>query len=84
MVKVLMNLPGEKQRPGGKGQGRLGRAGAPPAISKDVKIVADAETNSLIITGPREEYEAVEGGDQEARYSPAHGLSGGPDHGGFR
>lgn len=31
-----------------------------PAISKDVKIVADKETNALIVTGPREEYEAVE------------------------
>lgn len=61
MVKVLMNLPGDK---GGQASGDKGASAAPagaPAISKDIKIVADLETNSLIITGPREEYEAVEG-----------------------
>jgi general secretion pathway protein D len=62
MVKVLMNLPDDKS--GGKGgEGSGGKAtSAPstPAISRDIKIVADKETNALIITGPREEYEVVE------------------------
>jgi len=62
LVKVLMNLPDEKS--GGKStEASSGKAtGAPsaPAISKDIKIVADKETNALIITGPREEYEVVE------------------------
>lgn len=57
MVKVLMNLSGEK---GGEAGGSATPGAAPP-ISKDIRIVADVETNSLIITGPREEYEAVEG-----------------------
>jgi general secretion pathway protein D len=63
MVKVLMNLPDTKA----KSQGSTGKAtgggaapGGAPAISEAIKIVADVETNSLIITGPREEYEAVE------------------------
>jgi general secretion pathway protein D len=62
LVKVLMNLPDEKS--GSKNtEASSGKAtGAPsaPAISKEVKIVADKETNALIITGPREEYEVVE------------------------
>ncbi len=51
LVKVLTNLP-DKQ---GKVKGK-----APP-ISRDVKVMADAETNSLIITAPREEYQVLEG-----------------------
>lgn len=73
MVKVLMNLPNEKA--GGKNAegGTAGSApgstpgstpasapGGAPAISKEVKIVADTETNALILTGPLEEYEVVE------------------------
>ena len=59
LVKVLMNLPNDAA--GAKGAAAAG-AGTPsaPAISKEVKIVADTETNALIITGPREEYEVVE------------------------
>nr|WP_321465002.1 type II secretion system secretin GspD [uncultured Desulfobulbus sp.] len=61
LVKVLMNLPGDES--GTKNtsapSGKLASASA-PAISKEIKIVADKETNSLIITGPREEYEVVE------------------------
>jgi len=63
LVKVLMNLPDEKSS-GGKGveagSGKGTSAPSAPAISKEVKIVADKETNALIITGPREEYEVVE------------------------
>lgn len=58
LVKVLMNLPSENAA-----KGASATAGAPvpptPAISKDLKIVADSSTNALIVTGPREEYEAV-------------------------
>lgn len=52
---------GREERPGGRERGASAAPGGAPAISKDIKIVADLETNSLIITGPREEYEAVEG-----------------------
>jgi general secretion pathway protein D len=58
LVKVLMNLPSDAT--GAKGTGAAGAAlPSTPAISKDMKIVADSETNALIVTGPREEYEAV-------------------------
>ena len=53
MVKVLTNLP-EKRSTGKKVRTRA------PAISDQVKITADPETNSLIITAPREEYMALE------------------------
>lgn len=58
LVKVLTSLPGDTPADttptGGKG-----RVQAPP-ISKNVKIMADPETNSLIITAPREEYLVLE------------------------
>ena len=63
MVKVLMNLPDDtagKKSSDKAGSTNTAAPGGAPAISKEVKIVADAETNSLIITGPREEYQAVE------------------------
>ncbi len=53
MVKVLTNLPEKKA--GGKTVRKTA-----PAISDQVKIVSDPETNSLIITAPREEYQALE------------------------
>ncbi len=53
MVKVLANLP-EKKAGTKKVRTRA------PAISDQVKITADKETNSLIITAPREEYMALE------------------------
>ncbi len=53
MVKVLTNLP---QKKAGSKKVRT-RA---PAISDQVKITADSETNSLIITAPREEYLTLE------------------------
>jgi general secretion pathway protein D len=52
LIKVLSALP-EDQAPGKEGA-------KIPAISKDVKITADAETNSLVITAPMEEYRALE------------------------
>jgi general secretion pathway protein D len=52
LVKVLTNLP-DKQA-AGKTKGKL------PPLSNDLKITADAETNALIITAPREEYLVLE------------------------
>lgn len=53
LVKVLTGLPGKEAagKPGAK---------APPPITTDSKIMADPETNSLIITASREEYLVLE------------------------
>jgi general secretion pathway protein D len=56
MVKVLMNLPDDQSRQASGAN----VSSAAPAISRDVKILADVETNSLILTGPRDEYLVVE------------------------
>ncbi|WP_161629914.1 type II secretion system secretin GspD [Desulfogranum mediterraneum] len=53
LVKVLTNLPA-KQSAGSKQPAKA------PAISADLKVVADVETNSLIITAAREEYLVLE------------------------
>ncbi len=53
MVKVLTNLP-EKQAGAKKVRTKA------PAISDRVRVMADAETNALIITAPREEYMVLE------------------------
>jgi len=52
LAKVLNALPGKQQDDAKKGKA--------PAISKDVKVMADEETNSLIITASREEYAVLE------------------------
>lgn len=52
LVKVLTNLPEKQSTKKKKGK-------APP-LSNDLKITADAETNALIITAPREEYLVLE------------------------
>ena len=54
MVKVLTSLPDAQATDPKKGKKKA------PAISKDVKIMADPETNSLIITAPRDEYLVLE------------------------
>jgi general secretion pathway protein D len=61
LVKVLTSLPSDAPSEAGPQQAGKARARvqAPP-ISKDVKIMADPETNSLIITAPREEYLVLE------------------------
>jgi len=59
LVKVLTSLPSEtpvETTPQAKGKARV----QTPPISKDVKIMADPETNALIITAPREEYLVLE------------------------
>ncbi len=53
LAKILTGLP-ENQAAGKEGVGKV------PAISKDVKIAADPETNSLIITASKEEYGVIE------------------------
>lgn len=57
LVKVLTSLPSDS--PTQTEANIKGRRQAPP-ISKNVKIMADPETNSLIITAPREEYLVLE------------------------
>jgi len=52
LAAVLTNLPG--QQTGTDGPNKL------PAISKDVKIMADEQTNSLIITASRSEFKVLE------------------------
>jgi general secretion pathway protein D len=52
LAKVLTALP--------TAQAQDTEMGKTPAISKDVKINADEETNSLIITASREEYNVLE------------------------
>ena len=53
MTKVLMALPEEApEQPGEKGKA--------PVISKDVQIVADQATNSLVITANKADYAVLE------------------------
>ncbi len=52
LAKVLTALPGKQDSAAAKGKA--------PAISKDVKIMADEETNALIITASRAEYNVLE------------------------
>lgn len=53
LAAVLTNLPGQQLQKG-KGPQKA------PAISKDVKIMPDEETNALIITASRSEFKALE------------------------
>ena len=52
LAKVLTVLPGKKNDTKNKGKA--------PAISQSVKILADEETNALIITASRDEYGVLE------------------------
>ncbi len=54
MVKVLNNLPAQQNT------SKKGKKVTTPVLSKDLKVSADAETNALIITAPREEYLVLE------------------------
>jgi general secretion pathway protein D len=60
IVKVLTGLPGDAPGQGGGAAATPEAAAKAPPISKDIKIMADAETNSLIVTGPRDEYLVLE------------------------
>lgn len=52
LASVLNALPEQKTEAGAKGKA--------PAISKDVQVMPDEETNSLIITATKEEYAVLE------------------------
>ena len=54
MAKVLNVLP-EKQA-----QGDEAAAGKPAAISKNVQVMADEETNAIIVTASKDDYRVIE------------------------
>lgn len=55
LAKVLMNLP---QKDAGKTTAEKGKA---PVISKEVQILADKATNTLVISAARDDYRVLEG-----------------------
>ncbi|MDO5673359.1 MAG: type II secretion system secretin GspD [bacterium] len=61
LVKVLMDLPRQDSASAAAAQNAAGadKALGRPVLTGDINIVADVETNSLVINGPREEFEAV-------------------------
>ncbi|PID71806.1 MAG: type II secretion system protein GspD [Desulfobulbus propionicus] len=56
MVKVLTSLPGQTKNSGNK----KNVTKTAPLLSSDIKVMADVETNALIITAPREDYLVLE------------------------
>ncbi|MBN2180181.1 MAG: type II secretion system secretin GspD [Deltaproteobacteria bacterium] len=54
LTKVLMNLPSEK------GGAKTPEKGKEPVLSKDISIVPDKATNTLIITAGRDDYNVLE------------------------
>ncbi|MBN2688407.1 MAG: type II secretion system secretin GspD [Deltaproteobacteria bacterium] len=52
LAKVLMNLPAKTDKTQGKGE--------TPALSKDMQIIPDTATNTLIITAGRDDYAVLE------------------------
>ncbi len=59
LVKVLMDLPRQASAAPAQDGAGADKALARPVLTGDINIVADVETNSLVINGPREEFEAV-------------------------
>ncbi|MCI5120479.1 MAG: type II secretion system protein GspD, partial [Candidatus Electrothrix sp. AUS4] len=59
LVKVLTSLPTKQTSTTSRKNTKEEAAKAPP-LSTDLKITADPETNSLIITAPKEEYLILE------------------------
>ena len=57
LVKVLMNLPKEVKDPKAPPAPAVGKTAA---LSKDVNVVADKATNTLIITADRDDYRIIE------------------------
>ena len=53
LTKVLMNIPTKSTQPNEKGK--------MPVLSKDIQIVPDKATNTLIITAARQEYLVLQG-----------------------
>lgn len=60
MTKVLMNLPKDTKDPKAAPAATPATAKA-VALSKDVNVVADKATNTLIITASRDDYKTIEG-----------------------
>jgi general secretion pathway protein D len=58
LVKVLMNLPKDVKDP--KTPPAAPTVGKAAALSKDVNVVADKATNTLIITADRDDYRIIE------------------------
>jgi len=58
LTKVLMNLPKDTKDP--KAPAAAPAMGRAAALSKDVNVVADKATNTLIITASRDDYRIVE------------------------
>jgi general secretion pathway protein D len=52
LTKVLMAIPSK--------QGEKAEKGKAPVVSKDVQIVADSATNSLVITASKDDYKVLE------------------------
>ena len=63
MVKVLMNLPKDTRDPKAAAAAAAvpAAAGRGVSLSKDVNVVADKATNTLIITANRDDYRTLEG-----------------------
>jgi len=66
LTKVLMNLPRETKDPKAPpavvpAAAAAAGAGKAVALSKDVNVVADKATNTLIITASRDDYKTLEG-----------------------
>ncbi|MBA4423952.1 MAG: type II secretion system protein GspD [Syntrophus sp. (in: bacteria)] len=59
LTKVLMNLPKETKDP--KAPPAAPATGKAVALSRDVNVVADKATNTLIITASRDDYKTLEG-----------------------
>ena len=61
LTKVLMNLPKETKDPKAPAAAvPVVAAGKAAALSKDVNVVADKATNTLIITASRDDYKTIE------------------------
>ena len=52
LAKVLMNLPSKESKPQ--------EAGKTPVLSKDIQVVPDKATNTLVITADRDDYRVLE------------------------
>jgi len=59
LTKVLMNLPRDTKDPKAPAAAPAATA-KPAALSKDVNVVADKATNTLIITANRDDYRVIE------------------------
>ncbi|MCW5214428.1 type II secretion system secretin GspD, partial [Desulfobulbus sp. US5] len=60
LVKVLTSLPTKQAGTTGSRKNTKAEAAKAPPLSTDLKVTADPETNSLIITAPKEEYLILE------------------------